>query len=52
VGINDHSVALSLTWQGRFAGIGHSYFRLRDFVDAVGDDLLRVSPADAATLSL
>jgi hypothetical protein len=52
VGINDHSAALSAAWQVRFAGIGHSYFRLRDFVDAVGDDLLRVSPADAATLSL
>ncbi|MBU6233308.1 MAG: hypothetical protein KJS64_03570 [Acidobacteria bacterium] len=52
IGVSAHSASISPAWEVRFAGIGHSYFRLRDFVDAVGDEFLRVSPADASTLSL
>ena len=52
VGITPHAHSLEATWAPRFAGIGHSYFLLRDFVELVSDDDLRVSPADARTLSL
>lgn len=52
VGVTPHATSLDATWAARFSGIGHSYFLLRDFVDAVSDDDLRVAPADATTLSL
>lgn len=35
----------------RLAGLGHSYFALRAFVDTVSDDALRVAPADARALA-
>ncbi len=52
VGLTPGTTSVAAPWAERFAGIGHSYFRLRSFVDAIGDDALRVSPADAATLAL
>lgn len=45
VGVTPHATTIQSEWSTRFAGIGHSYFRLRDFVDAISDEALRESPS-------